>query len=691
VRRATVLLASLAVVFAMAPSAALATPSTADTWIVTLQDGRDPHAAARSFVRVHGGEVSYVYEHALNGFAFRGSATAADAIRRNANVVRVEADAEVWLDTTQPGATWGIDRIDQALGTDGTYTYNATGAGVTAYVIDSGILTGHSEFGGRASVGLDLVGTNGGQDCNGHGTHVAGTIGGSTYGVAKAVGLVAVRVFDCTGGSSWSTIIAAIDWVIADHNGPTDAGTDEPAVANMSLSGGANSSVDQAVQRMIADGVATAVAAGNGNFLGRQDDACRYSPARLPDAMTISATDRTDTKASWANYGNCVDWFAPGVSVTSAWYTSSTDTKTISGTSMAAPHSAGVAALYLEVNPNAAPQVVRDAIYGATTKGIVKSSSTANNHLLYSGFIAGSVDVTAPPTAEAGGPYGGTEDSAVTFSSVGSSDPDAEGLTYSWDFGDGSAGSGAAPSHTYRWGGDFIATLIVTDGSGQSAMDTATVSVTELNDPPVANAGGPYSGAVGTSITFDASGSFDFDNQDGTDLNDQVLTYTWDFGDESPSAAGATVTHAYTTVGTYNVSVSVSDGESATAWTTAEVTEKSLTMHVGDLDDAGSVNNGSTWTPRVRATVLDGDQRPVGGATVQGTFAFATGAVLGSCVTVADGTCIVSGSAIPKKNSSATFTVTGISVSGDTLAYTAADNRDPDTDSDGTSIIVFKP
>ena len=691
-RRATVLLASLAIVFAVAPSAALATPTTTDTWIVTLADGRDPHADARSFVRAHGGEVKYVYEQALNGFAFRGSAQAAEAIRRNPNVTRVEADAEVWLDETQSNATWGIDRIDQRSGTDGTYTYDATGAGVTAYVIDSGILTGHSEFGGRASVGLDLVGTNDGQDCNGHGTHVAGTIGGATYGVAKAVSLVAVRVFDCTGGSSWSTIIAAIDWVVGDHNGPNDEGADEPAVANMSLGGGANSSVDQAVQSMIADGVATAVAAGNGNFAGREDDACKYSPARVPEAMTISATDKTDTKASWANYGNCVDWFAPGVSITSAWYTSSTATNTISGTSMATPHAAGVAALFLAENPSATPQVVRDAVYEATTKDVVNSSKTANDHLLYSGFITSSVDVTAPPTADAGGPYTGTEDSSVAFSSAGSSDPDGAGLTYSWNFGDGSTSSVAAPSHTYLWGGSFIATLTVTDGSGQSATDTATVSITEVNDQPIADAGGPYNGTVGTSVTFDASASSDFDNQDGTDLNDQVLSYAWDFGDGSPSASGARVTHAYTAVGLYNVSVSVSDAiASATAATTADVTDKSATMHVGDLDDAGSVNNGSTWTARVRATVLDGDQRPVPGATVRGTFAYATGTVSASCVTIADGTCILSGSAIPKKSSSTTFTVTDVTVSDNTLAYTASDNDDPEGDSNGTSITVLKP
>lgn len=415
-RRATALLASLGLLLSMLPATALASPSATNSWIVTVRNGTDPEAAARSLTRAHGGEVKYVYDEALNGFAFRGSAAAADAMRRNPNVTRVEADAEVWLDTTQLNATWGLDRIDQANGLDGTYTYDTTGAGVTAYIIDSGILKNHTEFGTRASTGKDFVGTNGGEDCNGHGTHVAGTIGGTTYGVAKDIKLVAVRVFDCTGGSSWSTIIAAINWVIGDHNGPndpdSDTETDELAVANMSLSGGANSSVDEAVQNMIADGVATAVAAGNGNFVGRQDDACKYSPARTPEAMTISATDKTDTKASWANYGSCVDWFAPGVSITSAWIDSTTDDHTISGTSMATPHTAGVAALYLQRNPAASPQQVRDAIFKATTQGIVKSSSTANNHLLYSGFITGGGGGTAPATGTLSGTVSGSDTSS---------------------------------------------------------------------------------------------------------------------------------------------------------------------------------------------------------------------------------------------------------------------------------------
>ena len=279
--------------------------------------------------------------------------------------------------TIEANATWGIDRIDQHnLPLSTTYNYTNTGAGVTAYIIDTGIRFDHSEFGGRAVTGFDAV-TSGGNaaDCNGHGTHVSGTVGGATYGVAKGVSLVAVRVLGCNGSGSTSGVIAGIDWVTSHHQ--------SPAVANMSLGGSASTALDNAVKNSITSGVAYAIAAGNGNFIGIAQDACKYSPARVAEAMTIGATDRNDKKASWSNYGNCVDWFAPGVSITSAWYTSTAATNTISGTSMATPHTTGVAALYLQTNPGASPQQVRDALYANTTKGVVTSSKTTNNHLLF--------------------------------------------------------------------------------------------------------------------------------------------------------------------------------------------------------------------------------------------------------------------------------------------------------------------
>src|SRR5215216_5744655 len=324
-----------------------ARPDVAGRFIVTLKERTSPAAVARE----HGVRPDYVYTHALNGFAGAISDAARQGLLRDNRVVRVEPDGIATIVSTETNATWGLDRVDQrALPLSTTYTYSNTGAGVRAYIIDTGIRFDHSEFGGRASSGYDAVDGGSADDCNGHGTHVSGTVGGSTYGVAKGVTLVAVRVLNCSGSGTWSGVIAGMDWVTAHHSGPS--------VANMSLGGGANTSVDDAVRRMIASGVATTIAAGNGNQGGRAQDACKYSPARVSQAMTIGATDQSDSKTSWSNYGTCVDWFAPGLNITSAWYNGISATLTISGTSKATPHTAGVAALYLQSNPSASPAAV---------------------------------------------------------------------------------------------------------------------------------------------------------------------------------------------------------------------------------------------------------------------------------------------------------------------------------------------
>ena len=356
--------------------------------IVVLEDTvANPAAVAAEHARRFGASVTHVYAHALKGYAASVALDDVAALAADPRVAYVEADGVIRAVTTQSGATWGLDRIDQrTLPLSGTFTYTNTAPGVNSYIIDTGINFSHPEFEGRAVRGTDKVasssllglgggGSTNGEDCNGHGTHVAGTVGGKTYGVAKATRLVAVRVLDCSGSGSTSGVIAGVDWVTADH----DPG--EAAVANMSLGGGASSALDTAVNNSINDGVTYAIAAGNGNALGLAENACNTSPARVPAAITISATDKSDKKASWANYGNCVDWFAPGVSITSAWLKGGTNT--ISGTSMATPHVAGAAALYLQSNASASPAAVRTALFDLTTKGIVASSSSVNNHLLF--------------------------------------------------------------------------------------------------------------------------------------------------------------------------------------------------------------------------------------------------------------------------------------------------------------------
>jgi subtilisin family serine protease len=354
-------------------------------YIVVLDDvAAGQHGPASQALQVaevltsaYGGRINRVYRHALNGYAAEMTEDEALALSQDPRVQFVEEDGVMTADATQSGATWGIDRIDQrALPLSGTYTYNWTGAGVRAYIIDTGILTSHTQFGGRAAVSYDAIGDGrNGQDCNGHGTHVAGTVGGSTYGVAKGVSLRAVRVLNCTGSGSTSGVIAGVNWVAANRV--------LPAVANMSLGGGASSSLDTAVNNAINAGVTFAVAAGNSNA-----NACNYSPARVAAAITVGSTTSTDARSSFSNYGTCLDIFAPGSSIRSAWHTSTTATNTISGTSMASPHVAGAAALYLQGNTGASNATVRNALVtGSTTNRVTSAGTGSPNRLLYTLFF----------------------------------------------------------------------------------------------------------------------------------------------------------------------------------------------------------------------------------------------------------------------------------------------------------------
>jgi len=305
------------------------------------------------------GTVTHRYDHAINGFAAFMTEQQARALSEDSRVRFVEEDSIMEASVTQSNPpSWGLDRIDQtALPLSNSYSYTTTGAGVTAYIIDTGIRITHTQFGGRASVGFDAIGDGrNGIDCNGHGTHVSGTVGGSTFGVAKGVRLVAVRVLGCTGSGSTSGVIAGVNFVTANHQ----AGA--LAVANMSLGGGASTALDTAVRNSIADGVVYAVAAGNSNT-----NAANSSPARVSQAITVGATTINDQRSSFSNFGSVVDIFAPGSSIVSSWFSSDTATATLSGTSMATPHVAGIAARVLQGSPTLTPAGVRNAIVNAAT------------------------------------------------------------------------------------------------------------------------------------------------------------------------------------------------------------------------------------------------------------------------------------------------------------------------------------
>ncbi len=340
-------------------------------YIVVLKEGADP----RSVAAVAGAEPRHIYEAALNGFAAELNAGQLNALQHNPNVEYVEEEQLYDYATTQSGVTWGLDRIDQrARPLSTTFTYTATGAGVRAYIIDSGITPSHTQFGGRASVAYDATGGNG-LDCNGHGTHVAGTVGGSTYGVAKGVTLRGVRVGTCGSSLYTADIVEGIDWVRLNHQ--------KPAVANMSLGGGASSAINTATTNLINSGVTVVVAAGNNSTL-----ACNGSPSGVTAAIVVAASTSTDARASYSNYGSCVDLYAPGSSITSAWYSSTTATNSISGTSMASPHVTGVAALYKSALGEASQATIQSWLVSNATPNVITSNPSGTpNLLLYKGTL----------------------------------------------------------------------------------------------------------------------------------------------------------------------------------------------------------------------------------------------------------------------------------------------------------------
>jgi subtilisin family serine protease len=420
-----------------------------DNYIVVLKDFST--SSVENLSAKYGAQVKHTYKSALRGFSAQMSETQAKRLAADPSVAHVEQDGEVRISETQtPTPSWGLDRIDQrALPLDNSYTYPNRGAGVTAYIIDTGIRMTHADFGGRAVSGTDTVDNDAdATDCNGHGTHVAGTVGGTKYGVAKDVKLVAVRVLNCSGSGTFAGVIAGIDWVTADVQANP---AHKPAVANMSLGGGANDTVDQAVARSIAAGVTYGLAAGNDNG----GNACNTSPARTPEAITVGSTDRTDARSSFSNLGTCLDIFAPGRDITSAWLTDDNATNTISGTSMATPHVVGAAAVFLGSSPTATPQQVRDALVENATSDVVTTPGTGSpNKLLH---ITGTAPGNPPGQCPAA-----TNDTDTAI-------PDAGSITSSITVADCNGKASAtgtvkvAIKHTYR--GDLELALIAPSGT----------------------------------------------------------------------------------------------------------------------------------------------------------------------------------------------------------------------------------
>ena len=532
--------------YSSAASRATAPEPLPNRYIVRFNDNEPNSLAhARAIERTHGAVIQRVYNTALKGAAVAMADDAAEALRSDPTVKSVEQDQTVSLSTTQSNATWGLDRIDQRnLPLSTTYSYAQTGQGVTVYIIDTGINFTHNEYAGRAFTGIDEI-TSGGTavDCNGHGSHVSGTVGGTTYGVAKNVKLVAVRVLDCSGSGSVSGVIAGIDWV-------TQHAT-LPAAANMSLGGGFSSALNQAVTNSIAAGVVYGVAAGNSS-----SNACNESPSSTPNAITVGATAINDSFASFSNFGNCVDINAPGVNITSAWIGSNSATNTISGTSMATPHVVGAIALYLEANPTATPAQVASALTSnATPNKITGLPAGTPNLLLYSAFLS------SPPQASFGGGCGG-----LTCSFDASASTAQPSATYAWTFGDASSGSGVTVSHTYAAAGTYSVSLTVTDANGSSTATTSvTVSPAAPNQPPVARYTSNCSQPLANQCAFDASTSSD-------DVG--IVSYTWNWGNGRPSETKTvkTARNTWATPGVYTVTLTVTDGGGLTNSVAQQIT-----------------------------------------------------------------------------------------------------------------------
>lgn len=517
-----------------------------DQHIVLFAKGTaDAPGLARRLVGEHGGELKFAYSSAVQGFAAKLSARAVEALRRNPQVASIEPDMVVRTSGVQTSPTWGLDRIDQrSLPLDQAYSYAYTGAGVTAYILDTGIRFDHLEFEGRAFAGTDVIsdGRSGG-DCHGHGTHVAGTVGGRQWGVAKKVSLVSVRVSDCNGAGTVSGAMAGIDWVVKNRR--------LPAVANISLGAAKHDGFNDAIRGLIAAGVQVAIAAGNSNA-----DACTVSPASTTEAVTVGAagTEHMNDRQTFSNWGSCLDVFAPGSLIVSASHLDATSSTVKSGTSMAAPHAAGVMALWLHENPALTPAQLQQMIVTNAAQHTVLDAKSANAHMLHS--LRGTSVPAAPPSASFSATCSGLSCVFDASASVGSG---ASIARYDWVFGDSTTASGAVASRAYAAAGSYQVTLRVTDTQGVSSHTVQTVAVSSANQPPTANFAATCQqlACTFTDRSADADGS--------------VVAWSWALGDGT-SATARNPSRSFAAPGTYLVRLMVTDNGGATSTVSQSIT-----------------------------------------------------------------------------------------------------------------------